>query len=206
MSRIRAENLTSRLLPVVALIFLLGCDNLAGPARPVPQNPADFSTERLPGVSIATARPAALAAMKEHFRIDTESSTATVLRSRPIESTTRADDEAPRVREVLSGSEHRNRRREIAEVQLVERGPGVLVRCQVRVQRLDVAERSAFVPQRSADDRPANLPTERRPATTSLMPEDWVYVGRNRQLERTILDSIAERLAGTIAATRPVAP
>jgi hypothetical protein len=183
---------------LAALLVATGCDNLVQPARG-PQEPAEFSSIRLVDVSMADARAEALAVMKERFRLDSTASTATVLISRPLETTDRADRETAGIREVLSGSS--NRHRQIAQVHLVERGPDVLVSCNVRVQRLDVAERSAFLPQRSAEDRPSNLPSERAPGTQTLLEEDWSNVGRNRQLEQDILSEIADRLAPAIAGT-----
>ncbi|MBI4580253.1 MAG: hypothetical protein HY718_11160 [Planctomycetes bacterium] len=186
----------------------LGCDAIGGPVRPTRQTPADFTTLRLPNASAAAVRSVAAAVFKEHFRVDNEASTITVLRSRPTETTAHADAEAPRVREVLSGRS--NRRRELAELHVLQEGPDVMLRANVQVQRLDAAERDAFAQQRAADDRPAEQPFEHSSAATARRPEEWVDVGRNRQLEREMLNRIAEQVAGPtttpLSATRPQVP
>ena len=67
---------------------------------------------------------------------------------------------------------------------MAERGPDVQVWCQVQIQRLDTPERTAFASQQhGGDDRPAAMSAAERGT-----------VGRDRQLERIMLDQIAERL------------
>jgi hypothetical protein len=186
---------------VLPAILAAGCDSLQPPERTVSQNPGDYAGERLPGITMAAARQAAVSVLKSHFRLDSDASNGAVIRSRPQDSTGRGDSEAPRVGEVLTG--RGGRHREIAEIQLAERGNDIMARCQVRVQRLDTAQRRAFAMQRGGDDRPSEMPTNQSPAVSSRAPEEWVNVGRNRELERTILNQIAESLAGQIAASRP---
>jgi hypothetical protein len=189
-------------------ITLTGCDNLApGPTRSVGDRPADSLSTLLPGTSVASVRAAATQVLKEHFRIDTENSTAVVLRSQPADTTAHADNETPRMNEVLSGRS--GRRRQVAEIVLVERGADVVVRCRVQVQRRETPERAAFAPQRSGEDRPAEMTAAERGAITETRTRDeWVNVGRDRQLERTMLDQIAERaergaVVPATPATRP---
>ncbi|HOA74492.1 MAG TPA: hypothetical protein PL151_17325 [Phycisphaerae bacterium] len=196
---------TVRILLVASVAVFAGCDELIRPSgRSAEQEPVEFSTVRIPGVSIATVRPVAAEVFTEKFRLDRTASTGTLLISRPLEVSERADDEQAGVREVLSGAH--GRRRQVARLQLVERGDSVLVRCAVQVQRLDVAERGAFVPQRG-DDRPAAVQTDRVTGPQTLTEDDWVAVGRDRHAERMMLNEIAERLAGQTAAppaaTRP---
>jgi len=201
----------TRVAAVAAMLILPGlvaCDGAVGPARPArarSQDPAEFSSVRLPGVRVADARPAALQVLTERFRLDTSASTGTLLVSRPLETSDRADDERAGVREVLSGSS--GRRRQIAQIVLVDRGEEVLVRCHVQVQRLDLTERGVFMGHRAADDRPGTLQGERSSGNRPVTEQDWVNVGRDRHLERNLLNQIAERLApqttGTPAQTRP---
>jgi hypothetical protein len=192
---------------LASLVVSSGCDALVRQPRgaaPTAQEPADFSSVRLPGVSVATARPVAMQVLTERYRLDTTVSTGTVLVSRPLDTAERGDAERAGVRERLSGAS--GRRRQIAQIHLVDRGPDVLVRCHVQVQRLDVAERGAFVPQRAPDDRPGNLPAEQHSATRTLAEEDWVNVGRDRQLERAMLNQIADRLAPVTTGTPAETP
>ena len=190
-------------MSLCCMVLAAGCDNLAlERTRPGGERPADASSTLVPGVRVAEARAVVAQVLREHFRIDAESSTGVMLRSQPSETTAHADNETPRVNEVLSGRS--GRRRKVAEVALVERGPDVLVRCRVQVQRLETPERAAFAPQKGGDDRPAEMTTTERGAFQDARAGDeWADVGRDRQLEQTMLDQIAERLAGRTAASQP---
>jgi hypothetical protein len=179
-----------------------GCDSLIRSPGPATQEPTEYSSVRLPGVSMDAAHDAAVATMKEHFRLDPAVSTATVLISRPLESEGRADKEPAAVREIISGSS--NRHRQVAQIRLVERGADVVARIHVQVQRLDVSERAAFQAPLTGDDRPANVSPQGYGGPRTLTDRDWVNTGRNRQLEQEMADSLAERLAGEVAGS-PVA-
>ncbi|MCL2330553.1 MAG: hypothetical protein FWC56_04540, partial [Phycisphaerae bacterium] len=184
---------------------LLGCENMlaesAGPgsgtsgaSQAISERPEDFSSTLLPGVSLSQARTIAVQVLREHFRLDAENSTELVLRSHPTDTDVRADGESKPMNEVLSG--RTGRRRQWAEIVLVERGPDVLVRCQVGVQRQETAERSAFAPMRGGDDRPAEIgSSDRSTAIETRGREVWKNVGRDRQLEHAMLEKMADRTA-----------
>lgn len=176
------------------LVISVGCDALVRQPPPTAQEPADFSSTRLAGVGLGAVRPIAADVLTGRYRLDTAQSTGSVLISRPLEVSERGDAEQAGVRERLSGAA--GRRRQIAHVHLVERGGDVLVRCHVQVQRLDVAERGAFVSPRAADDRPGNLPAQQAAGTRTLSEEDWIDVGRDRHTERSMLNEIRQRLQG----------
>jgi hypothetical protein len=190
---------------VLFCTVLAGCDNLAiGPAtsRPPSERPGDFSSTIIPGAAMSATRAVALQVFKEHFRIDSESTTAWALRSQPRDTTTHADNETPRMREMLSGRS--GRRRHQGVVELVQRGPDVMVRCQVRVERMETVERTAFAPQRGGDDRPSEVSANERASMMETRSRDkWVNVGRDRQLEHEMLEAIAER---TMAKTAVIVP
>lgn len=181
--------------------ILAGCDNLVStPGRDPHERPTEFSSIIISDAPATAARAAAIQVLKEHFRIDTEASSAWVLRTQPRDTTAHADKETPRVREMLSGRS--GRRRQSSTIELVQRGPDVLVLCQVRVERLETTERTAFSVQRG-DDRPSEVTAKERASMADTRTRDeWVNVGRDRQLEREILTAITER---TIAKATPAA-
>jgi hypothetical protein len=153
---------------------------------------------------MSATRSVALQVFKEHFRIDSENSTAWALRSQPRDTATHADNETPRMREMLSGRS--GRRRHLGVVELIQRGPDVQVRCQVRVERMESVERTAFAPQRGGDDRPSEVSANERASMMDTRTRDkWVSVGRDRQLERDMLNAIAERTEAKTAVAAPPA-
>jgi hypothetical protein len=193
------------------MAVMAGCDSPeAGPARSSQQSAADFTMSRIPNVDAAAVRPAALQVFKQYFRLDADASSGMVLRSRATETESRGDREQAGVREILSG--RGDRHRQLAELHIIGGGAGVTLRCQVRVQRLETVERSAFAPIRGGDDRPAeSKPLGRSEASETRASTDWVNVGRDRQMERQILDEIGEAMGGAPASqpavtTRPAVP
>jgi len=150
-----------------------------------------FASRRIPGVDIADVRAAASDALRQEFRLDTERSTGSVLVSRPREVTGRHGP--GRVRDLLGAP---NRYRQTAVVRLNERDGAVVVRCQVSIERLDTAERSAFAVERG-DDRPTETPIDRLGATSPDTREEWVFVGRDRQVENELLEKIVRHFAAT---------
>lgn len=205
------SNAHRRLLAGLALVGLIGwfasvsgCDSLAGPARVSASNAGTGSTRVfLPSVGVGEVRPVALQAFREHFRVDSEASGDNVWISSPADVTGRGESESPRVREVLSGAS--NRRCHLGELSLTPEGDGVSVRCKVRIQRLDTAERTAFAMERG-DDRPSETPVDRTGGLSTSSRQEWVNVGRDRRLERAILDAIADRLRGAATASATAAP
>ncbi len=188
-------------LLLVALVS--GCDAAAGPTRAPRQSAADFAIVRVPAATVSEVRPAAMQVFKQYFRLDNEASTGGVLRSRATETDEHGDREQTGVREVLSG--RGNRRRQMAELHVIADGPGVVLRCQVQVQRLETVEREAFAPTRSGDDRPSEAtPLGRSSSTEARTAHEWKNVGRDRQLEREILDQVRERI-GASPDSRPAA-
>ncbi len=157
-----------------------------------------FSNVRIPNVSREQALQAAQLAFRQYFPIDRVDEAEGVFYSRPTEVVEKGRPE--RVRDLLTQTP--NRRRQVAEVRVAPRGNDVIASCRVQVQRLDTSERRAFVPQ-TGDDRPSvNTPFSTEAGASAPQREDWVDVGRNRDLEQQVLDSIVSRLT-TPAATQP---
>ena len=199
---------------VLCWIALAGCDSIAPSlSRPPSERPEDFSSTLVPGAGSQAARPATVQVLKEHFRIDLENSTALKLRTQPQPTTAQGESDTPGMHEMLIGRPAQ--RREFAVVELTERGSDTLIRCQVKIERRQRAERrTAFAPQAGGDDRPAERTAAERASMSDVREQDrWVNDGRDRRLEQTILNQIAERLGRSAGprpvpttATRPVAP
>jgi len=148
----------------------------------------DSASRHILNTTVDTVRPEAARAFRQDFRLDPDLSTGDVLISRPMELTDRPSPE--RVRDVLGSP---NRRRQIATLWLSQDGPHVLVRCQVRIERLDTVERAAFARERG-DDRPTETPIDQLGTTSPNAREEWVPVGRDRKTEARILDAIVQSI------------
>ncbi|HSW45422.1 MAG TPA: hypothetical protein VLM89_07620 [Phycisphaerae bacterium] len=159
----------------------------AGPARAT----GDYASRRLPDVTLDAIRPVAAQVFRSAYRLDTDRSGGTMLVSRPTEVTDRPQTE--RVRDVLGRP---NRHRRIAILRFNQDGSSVMLQCQVRLERLDTAERAAFARERG-DDRPSDTPIERMGADAPRAREEWVYVNRDRRAETDILDSIVQHFAAS---------
>jgi len=149
----------------------------------------DSASRYIPSTTVDAVRPVAVRVFRQDFRLDPDVSSGNVLVSRPVELTDRPSPK--RVREVFGSP---NRRRQIATLWLSQDGPHILLRCQVRIQRLDTVERAAFARERG-DDRPTDTPIDRLGATSPNAREEWVPVGRDRKTESRILDAIVQRFA-----------
>lgn len=179
---------TSALLAVLTT----GCQDIQSGRGPMSSRTAsNASGLRLPGMSIAQVAPEAERAFRQHFQIDHELSDDEQLISRPRELD---ETEAQRVSDVLTGP--RRRHRLVAELRVLQLEADVMVRCLVERQRLDTAERAAFAGERG-DDRPDRTPIDRRGATSVETREEWVPVGRDRELEQEILAAIRRALTET---------
>ncbi len=176
-----------------ALAGASGCATQGGDARRFRSGgPAGAASRLLMNEDVDTVQPVAAQVFRRHFRVDAQASSPLVLVSRPLELTEHAQPR--RVRDVLRPSP--NRRRQVAELYLTQEGAHVRVRCRVRTQRLDTAERAAFVRERG-DDRPTDTPIDRPGASSVSAREEWVEVGRDRNLEREILAAIQRELTAT---------
>ncbi len=157
-----------------------------------------YANQRIAGASRDQAMEVAQLVFRQYFSIDRVDTDEGCIYSRPSEVRESAPPE--RVRDVLTRTP--NRRRQVAELRVATRGGEVIASCRVRVQRLDTSERRAFAPQ-TGDDRPANnAPFSAEAGTSARQSEDWVDVGRNRQLEQQVLASLRDRL-NPPAATQP---
>ncbi len=152
--------------------------------------PGDFATRRISNTTLREIRPIALRVFHEHFRVNHEASAGDRLVSEYTEVTDQTSS-PDRVREVLGT---RNRRRQAAVLQLSQEGAYVLVQCQVMVQRLDTAERTAFT-RAVGDDRPTDTPIDRAGTSSTNVREEWISTGRDRRAETMVLDEILQALS-----------
>jgi len=153
--------------------------------------------QRFVGVSQEEAFRAAQRVFRNYFPIDRFDAEEGTIYSRPTEVSGRG--EMTQVRDVMTTTP--NRRRQVAEMQVIPRGRDVIVACQVSIQRYDAAQQRAFRPS-SGDDRPsANDPFKPDAGTTAKQRESWTNVGRNRALESQVLDSVRAQLQPTSAPT-----
>lgn len=158
-----------------------------------------YLRQTLPDMSVAQVFEPAKLAFSQYLSIDTADPADGVIRSRPVELNRAGEPQ--RIRDALTATP--SRRRAIGVLRLVPRGSDVIAMCHVSIQRLDTAEYRAFSPQ-TGDDRPAyNSPFEAEAGASAAQREAWTDVGRHRQLEQQILESLRTRLEGREATTRP---
>ncbi len=128
------------LLAVVVLWSAGGCgESTRSPAGRLTRASGQFASRRIPDMAVDRVRPQAARVFQQHFRIDPALSTGDMLVSRPMETTERVG--TGRVRDVLGSP---NRHRLMATLWISQAGSDVVLQCQVRVERLDTAERAAF--------------------------------------------------------------
>jgi hypothetical protein len=187
------QRFPSLVLGTLATLFAGGCTQQVAQEQ-------SFARERFLDVPPDQALEAGKQAFRQYFSIDRVDAIEGTIYSRPTELSGRGSPE--RVRDVLTRTP--NRRREVAELRLVPRGKDVIAMCRVQIQRLDTSERRAFVSQ-TGDDRPANNPPfGPESGASAVQREDWVNIGRNREVEQQVLASLRSRL-NPEAATQPSA-
>lgn len=159
-----------------------------------------FTRQRLQGVAKDQAFAEAKRVFRQYFAVESTDEEEMTIRSRPAEVDARG--QTSEVRDVLGATP--NRRRQIAEMQVSARGNDVTLSCHVRLQRLDTSQKRAFRPQ-TGDDRPShNMPLSDDAGTTAAQRESWTNIGRDRRLERQVLDAVRDRLQPqTAPATAP---
>jgi hypothetical protein len=158
-----------------------------------------FSTRTLPAGDDDVAIAAAEQAFREHFRIERSVRGQRVLlelKSDQAESVQRGG--TGRLRDGVAAVPERVRR--LGTLRLTQQRGQLRAQCQVRRQRLDTSELEMFHRTRTDQDIPSDTPIDRQ----AVSPEHnavWTDVGRDLDLEREILASLAERLGD--AATPP---
>ncbi len=174
-----------------ALFYLLVCAGLAvAGGCTLPDQPLDRSSAAdYPDVDIDTAFAAAEKTMSEFFRIETSDRGRGVIRAVPAVATpARAGEIVPRISSPSAV-------RHIAELRLSQVSGGTRAQCRVIVQRNDGTERQSYIEPNSID-APNRTPLEESRGYADTGGMVWTTTGYDRELERSVLAALAERLAG----------
>jgi hypothetical protein len=147
-----------------------------------------YQRQRLVNVSYQAAFEAAERALGERFGIARSDSGTGVLDSRPREA--QAESAGTRIISDALGTGRQGRR--IADMRVVRDGAFVDVFCRVRVQELETEQFRVLERQRGAYDQPSGTPAEREAGTTTEQNAVWVTRSRDREMERSILEAVAE--------------
>lgn len=183
----------------LAVFMMAGCD--ANPRRTdIPRT--NWSRERLDAASSDRAFEAARYALRQWFTIDQASASDGLLTTFPVEFEERGG--TGRIRDAAVS--YRNRVRHRATVRVMGAEPDVSVECVVIRERLDTADHRVFAMNRQFDDVNNQTPISGEGATSPSQNEVWTEIGRDRKLERDILNVVRERLSGGPAAAPAPAP
>ncbi len=147
------------------------------------------SMRRLPGVSSDIAFDASVASIRELFGQAFPNRGSGTVESPMVEYEQRGG--TGRLRDDAIG--YRNRLRRMATIWITPAESGSVVRCQVRVQRLDTADRRTFQSQREFNDVPNATPIEREAGVDPAKEQSWTDVSRDTALERELLSIVMSR-------------
>ncbi|MBN1490338.1 MAG: hypothetical protein JXA69_10500 [Phycisphaerae bacterium] len=148
------------------------------------------SQQRIGNVAYDDTFDAAERVFRSFFSTERADRGEGILVARPIEVDKRGEPVGVRDTMTMTPS----RRRRVAELRLSRSGSDVLAMCQVKLQRLDTSERRAFRPQ-IGDDRPSEShPFEAEAGASPSQRELWTDLGRDRELERQVLNALRDRL------------
>jgi hypothetical protein len=158
------------------------------------QNQKTIQNSSRANVGVADERiayQAALATMREHFRIETDDPRRGLIRSAPS-SAPRPDRPILTPLNVPPGTQ----RRRIAEMRIQPRDDGtVLASCSVLVQENQIAPRRALEFQGRIDDLPGRTPLEESEGFQETDDAVWATRDRDTVLERELLAALRERLS-----------
>ncbi len=160
-----------------------GCNAPAPTAR-------TYSYLRLPDTPQSAAFDAALAAMRERYRIDAYDREEGVITSLPEES--REVLEQRRVGDMV-GVPRRVRR--IATTQVTGSDASAEVWCKVLIQRYEAQAAQLFRNDLQMEDAPTGTAADRGSATTQEQNEVWRTARRDKSAERSLLRAVEERAA-----------
>jgi len=167
--------LPAALLALVVLSCLAGCSQGLESKR--------FQTRMIRSTSADEVFNAAQVVLRREFgRLNVEPESRRIV-SEPVEY--RAASGSGTARDLYGGA---STMRRIAELAVVPRDEGVLVRLRVEIERRDTDRRESFQPEHGRlSDAPGRTPIERDAATTTKQNTVWTFVKRDRAIERALL-------------------
>lgn len=183
-------------LVLAVLALLSGCANVNESIGPV----SGWSRDRYEDASYEAAFDAGRYALEQWFRIESARADRGEIVTLADESMERAG--TGRLRDETVGTRSRVRRR--AAVRISRHPPGIIAECVVKRERLDTAEARAFAQQRSFSEAPTDTPIQGEAGASAEQSQVWTDIGRDRKLEREVLDVMRGRLLReSRPATRP---
>lgn len=170
--------------------LLVGCDSSATIRTDIP--PAQWSREVVAVPAGESAFDAAKFAVSQWFAIDRAEPQDGLITTFPAEFEERGG--TGRFRDAAIRFPNRMRRKAI--VRISQTGDHASVDCVVIRERLDTSDYRVFALNRQFDDVNNQTPIQEDAATSARQNEVWTEVGRDRGMERQILNVVREKLGG----------
>ena len=178
------------MLGAILAVSTWGCSGLELGLPPA-EKASGWQRVELPDISQDQAMAAGRKAMGQYFR-----SMETSPRSGKIHGPTVEYVQSGGTGRIRDGAlKHKNRMRRQATLWISASPSGCVVRCRVRVQRLDTADHRLFQNQRQFDDLPSATPIDREAATTKSQNEVWTEMPRDRRFESELLQVLLSRVS-----------
>ncbi|MBN2560983.1 MAG: hypothetical protein JXQ75_08640 [Phycisphaerae bacterium] len=147
---------------------------------------------RLPTVTRDAAFDASVYAMRQWFPVAEVLQADGVIRSTAEEFDQKGG--TGRIRDGAIG--YQNRMRRTATLLVREHGAGSLVKCRVRVERLDTEDHRVFRSNEEFGDVPSQTPIDHAAGVSPRQDQVWTPMPRDRGLEREMLDLVRSRATG----------
>lgn len=190
MTRVSFRTVRRRLASSMAasLTLVVACnDPESSGLRPTE---AGASMRRLPETSVDVAFDAAVEAIRQHFTQAFPSRDLGFVEGPMVEYDQRGG--TGRIRDTAIG--YRNRLRRKATIWVAPSEAGALVRCQVRVQRLDTSDQRTFQSQQEFNDVPNATPIEREAGVDPAQEQSWTDLPRDQAMERELLSIVINQI------------
>ena len=177
----------------LVLLTGAGCNNTGSEGVVDKPRVEGWSQRRAPGVSVDQATDATKTSLQQWFgRVNVQPGSPLLVRGGPSEYTQKGGGD--RIRDTVGFN---NRLRRTATVQIRPMESGCQIQCVVERQRLDTADQRVLQENRGGSDVPNATPIEREAGLTQDQKDSWTDLPRDRDMERTILNSILARLSGS---------